>query len=818
MTRVVVCKFYGTCPHVIPEPLQAPQSEMETIPDLIDPRQVNVFNALDQLSKLKFEIGIQSPELIVVGDQKSGKSSVLEGLVRFHFPVHELLCTRFPTKLILRRSDQERDDVWIDIQSERPEEERKRIQLNIGSLNPKDDIGELMKKTSAMLGVQSKPDQTPGTATEQNVKTFSKDILTIEKHGPNLPSLSLVDLPGLFVSRSSQQDELGRQTVSTMVRGYIESERTMVLLVVSAGTPFHNHGSLATIQEVWEDDPKLKDRVLGVITGPDRASPIETLSVLSGQLDSHGLRLKWHVVRNQDAKAREAQSLEERDQNEHEFFSKGEWQKVPQRQKGIAALRTALREMFWTHTRRQLPSIISEVRAEITSIESCLPDNGRSRADAWGRRQYLCDIAKDFEELTGRAVEGNYSNRGCKKLHGIGDACVACKSFFPPLGDYSPDSQATRLRANIRSLNRAFAVAMRKFGKTEIVKDVDTMTSKSPNQTPPREAVQTQALPSQDVINKYYTHNEPKYIDREDYEKKVAVHIEHLRGVEAEGEANPVLYSRLFERQSINWEKIAKKHLEAVWEAINGFVTLALAAVCVDEDVLRSLKTELIEPRLYGLREKAEQTLRQLLNCHSQNNTGFYDGFVDIYTVRDKAEGLASLLANVALDYVDGTEYPKFFDGIFNVFGNVMDLFSPASPIILKALRGPFIRHVQRILTTVSASESSRAESRAESKAASRAGSREGSRVRSREGSRVRSRETSHPADEHDANQEQSLDKGIHEENTPYENADNGDVQDLNVFPSESEDNAAARVVDEVEVYYKVGSLSLPGWPIEPGS
>jgi GTPase SAR1 family protein len=41
---------------------------------------------------------------VVVGDQSSGKSSLLEGLTELPFPVAGQLCTRFATQVSFRRS------------------------------------------------------------------------------------------------------------------------------------------------------------------------------------------------------------------------------------------------------------------------------------------------------------------------------------------------------------------------------------------------------------------------------------------------------------------------------------------------------------------------------------------------------------------------------------------------------------------------------------------------------------------------------------------------------------------------------------------
>lgn len=46
---------------------------------------------------------IDLPQLVVVGDQSSGKSSVPEGLTNLKFPRNSGLCTRFATQIIFRR-------------------------------------------------------------------------------------------------------------------------------------------------------------------------------------------------------------------------------------------------------------------------------------------------------------------------------------------------------------------------------------------------------------------------------------------------------------------------------------------------------------------------------------------------------------------------------------------------------------------------------------------------------------------------------------------------------------------------------------------
>lgn len=68
--------------------------------DLADPA---LLSKIDRLFACNVGEYISLPQLVVVGDQSSGKSSVLEGLTKINFPRDSGLCTRFATQIIFRR-------------------------------------------------------------------------------------------------------------------------------------------------------------------------------------------------------------------------------------------------------------------------------------------------------------------------------------------------------------------------------------------------------------------------------------------------------------------------------------------------------------------------------------------------------------------------------------------------------------------------------------------------------------------------------------------------------------------------------------------
>ena len=66
-------------------------------------------------------------QIVAVGDQSSGKSSVLENLTGFSFPRSVSLCTRYATQITCRRDPQKEVTVTIIPQASAPEARKKQL-------------------------------------------------------------------------------------------------------------------------------------------------------------------------------------------------------------------------------------------------------------------------------------------------------------------------------------------------------------------------------------------------------------------------------------------------------------------------------------------------------------------------------------------------------------------------------------------------------------------------------------------------------------------------------------------------------------------
>ncbi|KAK3078182.1 hypothetical protein LTS18_008230 [Coniosporium uncinatum] len=288
--------------------------------DLLD-----VIDALRSSGISKF---IDLPEIIVCGDQSSGKSSVLEAISGMSFPTKDNLCTRFATELVLRRDATPRVTISILPGLERAAEERERLMDFHSDIDVSDpDIGLVIEKAKVAMGLS-------------DAKVFSNDTLRIELSGPDQPHLTMVDLPGLFRAGNREQSVEDSETVKELVRGYMKRPRSIILAVVSAKSDF-------ALQDVTEYarqlDPK-GVRTLGLITKSDTldaSSDSEASYVRMAQNRDVVFRLGWHVLKNRNYDMRNASKVE-RDKAEEEFFGTEIWASLDPACLGVKSLRLRL--------------------------------------------------------------------------------------------------------------------------------------------------------------------------------------------------------------------------------------------------------------------------------------------------------------------------------------------------------------------------------------------------------------------------------------------------------------------------------------------
>ncbi|KAM3550575.1 hypothetical protein MY1884_008184 [Beauveria asiatica] len=390
-------------------------------------QHLHLLNAVDSLRSQGVSHYISLPQIIVCGDQSSGKSSVLESISGVSFPVKSSLCTRFPTELILRKTTVSSINVSIVPHHSRNESDKESLSKFHENLPDFKDLPALIDSAKTAMGIM-----TVG-------KAFSGDILRIEVNGPDRPHLTIVDLPGLIHSENKHQSASDIQLINSVVQGYMKEPRTR-----------------------READPR-GTRTLGVITKPDTLIPgsgSEHMFVSLARNQDVEFRLGWHVLRNRDTEA-EDWTFDQRDAAELQFLSSGAWAGLSPKNLGIKPLRDRLSDVLVRQIVSELPNLIEEIGQLSAQCQKRLDKLGLPRETIFEQRMYLIQISQSFQAMLRATTDGTYND--------------------PYFGDaMSLTGYQKRTRAVVQNLNRAFAQEMAHKGRRyKVVANVNDATSES---------------------------------------------------------------------------------------------------------------------------------------------------------------------------------------------------------------------------------------------------------------------------------------------------------------------------------------------------
>lgn len=200
------------------------------------------------------------PSIVVIGSQSSGKSSVLEAIVGHEFlPKGSNMVTRRPIELTLINTPDAQSDY-----GEFPA-------LGLGKMTDFSNIQKTL--TDLNLAVPAN-------------ECVSDDPIQLSIYSPNVPDLSLIDLPGYIqVSGLDQPAEL-KQRISDLCDKYIQPPN-VILAISAADVDLANSTSLRASRRV---DPR-GERTIGVVTKMDLVEPMRGAAILGDK--KYPLRLGY---------------------------------------------------------------------------------------------------------------------------------------------------------------------------------------------------------------------------------------------------------------------------------------------------------------------------------------------------------------------------------------------------------------------------------------------------------------------------------------------------------------------------------------------
>lgn len=536
--------------------MKMPQVGLQT------PEHEELLNLIDTLRAHGISQYIDLPQVIVCGDQSSGKSSVLEAISGLRFPTKDNLCTRFATELILRRGTTPNITVTIVPDAACSEEESQELSKFKSPSSSIDDFASIVKSAEKAMGLDN-----PTTV-------FSKHVLRVELCGPSQPNLTLVDLPGIFWAGDENQSDDDAAVVQAMVKSYMVKSRSIILAVVSAKSDLAMQIITRLAREI---DPQGL-RTLGIITKPDllfAGSDSEAAFVKLAKNENIYFKLGWHVLKNRDYNTKDT-TREERDAAETEFFSSRVWSSaLSKTQLGINNLRPRLSRVLLGQILCELPSLVKDVENELKLCKDRLRALGDSRGTLAQQRTYMLNASQCFVELMKAAIGGAY-------VHVF---------FGNPETNVGYDK---RLRAVVQATLSALAEQMRLQGHAQEI------VTKEPAKKPDNQSG-------------------PQIITREAYLDSVSNLMCRSQGCELPGLFNPAIVGDLFFNQSRPWQHILHDTEEKLVLAAKIAVTLIVEHACdlaTSDGIMRYIIRPNMESILSELHAKVEEILKPHMGGH----------------------------------------------------------------------------------------------------------------------------------------------------------------------------------------------------------
>ncbi|XP_052409021.1 interferon-induced GTP-binding protein MxE [Carassius gibelio] len=320
-------------------------SESSSLNQLYEEKVRPCIDLVDSLRSLGLENDLNLPAIAVIGDQSSGKSSVLEALSGVSLPRGTGIVTRCP--LVLKLKKITKDKNWNGLLSYKDLTK---------TLNDPEEVENAVLYAQGVLA--------------GNGEGISHEMITLEIQSCDVPDLTLIDLPGIArVPTGNQPKDIDKQ-IKGLIEKFIQRQETISLVVVPANVDIATTEALQMASEV---DPT-GERTLGVLTKPDLVDKgMEETVIKTVNNDVIELKKGYMIVKcrsqndiNDRLDLARALEKERRFFQEHTHFSS-----LPEGKATIRCLAERLTNELFEHIVKTLPDLQNQLgmKLEKTSAD-----------------------------------------------------------------------------------------------------------------------------------------------------------------------------------------------------------------------------------------------------------------------------------------------------------------------------------------------------------------------------------------------------------------------------------------------------------------
>jgi GTP-binding protein EngB required for normal cell division len=310
------------------------------------------------------------PQLVMIGSESTGKSSVLENITKTEiFPTNQKTCTRCPIKVVMIPAENgEINSIVVDFRGQKT------------SLT---DQAALKRKMEELF---------------EHIRTsspsgYSDDAVTITLVHPNVVRIDLVDLPGIV----SYPPE-ARDFTTKMCLRYIRDPNSFLICVANATIPRLN--SYEPIARILENNAQ--DRTIIVLTMADKLRLEDYTAQLKNRLymstdELTGKRfLTCCAIVNrgsQEVPLVDQPGIEDCWFKNHLLVGLTEWdQATLTSHLGIAQLQLQVNELYERYLRENwLPRTVADIQAKVQMLQAQIAELG-TVVDALNATQFRDDL------------------------------------------------------------------------------------------------------------------------------------------------------------------------------------------------------------------------------------------------------------------------------------------------------------------------------------------------------------------------------------------------------------------------------------------
>lgn len=364
--------------------------------------------------------GITIPQIIVVGTQSSGKSSVLNSLVGMDIlPTGKQMCTRTPLRLEMIRVHNDTSPTRVEFGEYLEGSWNSSWKSEINYPRPSSDQQQMICDqiediTCKLAG---------------NEKDISSTPIYLRVTSPHVTNLSLVDLPGLTAVACTDkgQPKNIKEKLDNLVGSFASSDKTIILAIMAGRADLEADMGLEAVKRY---DPK-GERTIGVITKLDLMNDSTDIVPYLDNRVSRDLQLQhgYFAVRNRNCTEKDTLSVVEGIQREQVYFqSHPVLSKEPYSNKsGSNSLRNYLSKVLIDSIKESLPSIQSQIQAQMSEVDHELQTLGDDLPPTEeSKLSYLHTLLVNFSRDFASCIEDRGSTASTGR--NIREIMVRCRS------------------------------------------------------------------------------------------------------------------------------------------------------------------------------------------------------------------------------------------------------------------------------------------------------------------------------------------------------------------------------------------------------